>query len=243
VASRFATTRWSVVLAARDGLGTEAQSALAALCEAYWYPLYAFVRRQGCDAEAARDLTQAYFAQLLEAGYLRNVQPSLGRFRSFLLSSLKHFLSHERDRARALKRGGGATAISIDTENNEARYRSEPADWQTPEEVFERRWALTVLEKALSHLHQEWAGAGKAAQYERLRSYLTGEEPQIPYREVAAELGMNEGTVRGAVLRLRRRLGRLLRDEIAQTVTDPKELDDELRHLLTILGQRRRQSG
>jgi RNA polymerase sigma-70 factor (ECF subfamily) len=238
VDSRFATTQWSRVIAARDGAGEEAREALTSLCEAYWYPLYAFVRRKEGDAETARDLTQAYFAELLETEMLRAVSPSAGRFRSFLLASLEHFLSHEREKARALKRGGGVAHLSLDALAAENRYRHEPADDLTPAEIFERRWALAVLERALERLRQEERRAGTGDRFERLKSYLTGLESTETYREVAADLGITEVAARGAVHRLRKRFGRVLRAEIGETVVNPEEVDDEVRHLLSILGSR-----
>ncbi len=231
----FATTSWSQVLAVRDGSPNEAQQALAALCEAYWYPLYVFVRRQGIDPEDARDLTQAYFAQLLEKDYLHDVDPSEGRFRAFLKVSCKHFLTKERDKARALKRGGKANTISLAAEEAEGRYRFEPVDRLTPEEIFERRWALTVLERVLEKLRQEFSEADKEEEFVRLKGCLTGEEPRIPYRQVATELGSSEGAVKASVHRLRQRFGRLLREEIVETVAHPGDVDDEVRHLLGVI--------
>ena len=231
----FATTSWSQVLAVRDGSPTESRRALAALCDAYWYPLYAFVRRQGCDAEEARDLTQAYFAQLLEKDYLKDVDPSEGRFRAFLKVSVKHFLSKERDKEHALKRGGQATTISLAAEDAEGRYRFEPVDDFTPEEIFERRWALTVLERVLGKLRQEFSEAGKEEEFDRLKGFLTGEEPRVPYRQVASELGISEGAVKASVHRLRQRFGSLLREEIGETVAHPDQVDDEVRHLLGVI--------
>ncbi len=233
--AEFSTTQWSQVLGARDGCDSEADHALESLCRTYWYPLYAFVRRQGHDQEAARDLTQAYFAELLEKDFLKEVEPELGRFRSFLLVSLKHFLSHERDRAQALKRGGGARIFSLDAEGAEERLSGEAVDQLTPEQIFERQWALTVLERALERLRQEACESGSENQFEKLKSYLTGDAARAPYREVAADLSLSEGAVRAAVLRLRKRFGKSLRAEIAETVADPAEVDDEIRHLLTVI--------
>jgi RNA polymerase sigma-70 factor (ECF subfamily) len=232
VSPEFSTTQWSQVLTARDATGTEADRALAELCECYWYPLYAYVRRQGHSADEARDLTQAYFASLLEKDYLKDVEPSKGSFRNFLLTSLRNFLSHEWEKARTLKRGGGTQTISLDYEAAETRYDLEPADTTTPEQVFERRWTLMVLERALERL-REWAAAnGSEEQLQHLEPVLTGERPQAPYRKVAEDLGMSEGAVKAAVHRLRQRFGALLREEIAATVSDPAEIDGEVRHLL-----------
>jgi RNA polymerase sigma-70 factor (ECF subfamily) len=231
----FVTTSWSQVLAARDGSTTESRRALEALCQAYWYPLYAFVRLQGHDPEEALDLTQAYFAELLEKDYLEDVDPSAGRFRAFLKVSVKHFLSKERRKEHTLKRGGRAQVFSLDGALAEGNYRVEPVDHLTPEEIFERRWALTVLERALGKLRQEFSQTGKEKELDKLEAFLTGEEPRIPYRQVAAELGTSEGAVKVSVRRLRERYGKLLREEIAETVGDPDEVDDEVRHLLQVI--------
>ena len=234
--SGFATTQWSQVLAARDGSESEARGALAVLFEAYWYPLYAFVRRQGHDPEEAADLTQTFFAYLLEKDVLKKVEPTEGKFRSFLLATLKHFLSHERDKARAQKRGGDQIGLSLDAKLAESRYGYEPADDLTPDQVYERRWALTVLERTLEKLEVRESSGGDGTRFERLRPYLVGEEPHLPYRDVAEALGMTEGAVRGAVHRLRQSFGQLLRDEIAMTVADLDHVDDEVRHLLGTVG-------
>lgn len=236
MASRFETTSWQLVLAARDGPTSESRQALARLCEAYWYPLYAFVRQQGFDAEEARDLTQGYFTSLLDKSYLQDVEPTSGRFRSFLLASLKHFLSKEREKASAVKRGGRVRVISLDVDGAEDRYAVEPVDRLDPEAVFERRWALTVLERAMRRLEKEFVECGKQQRFERLHGYLTSAEPRAPYRQVAAELEMSEGAVREAVRRMRQRFGHLLREEIAETVADPADLDVEVRHLLSVSG-------
>lgn len=233
---RFDTTRWSVVLAVQVGSTSRAQKALATLCEAYWEPLYAYCRRQRHGAEEARDLTQGYFTQLLEKDYLAEVHPSKGKLRSFLLASFKHFLANERDKVRALKRGGGSPQISLDTETAESRYRVEAIDHLTPDKVFERRWALTVLERVLDRLRQEAANAGKDKQFDRLKAFLTGEGPRLPYKKVGDELGMSEGAVKTAVHRLRRHFGQLLRDEITETLANPEEIDEEIRHLFSVVG-------
>lgn len=234
---RFQTTNWNLVLAARDESSSVRREALEALCERYWYPLYACVRAWGYDPDASRDLTQGFFALCLEKGYLEDVRPEAGRFRSFLLASLKHFLSHERDKERALKRGGGSPPISLDTRTAEGRFAGELANYRTPEEVFERRWALTVLDHALDQLRLETEARGEPERFDRLKQFLTGEQPHPSYREVAAELAMTEGAVKGAVHRLRRQLGRLLREEIGETVAEVDEVDDEVRYLLRALGR------
>jgi len=233
--ARAATTQWSQVLAARDGSDTEARAALESLCQTYWQPLYAYIRHQGNGPEESRDLTQGFFAELLEKDFLADVDPEKGRFRSFLLASLRHYLSHERDRDRALKRGGGTHTISFDTEVGEAGYAQRPADVTTPEEVFERRWAATVLDRAMSRLHRETATSGEPSHFEQLKQYLTSEKAQTPYQTKAEDLGMTKGAVGAAVGRLRRRFGRCLRAEVAEIVVNPADVDDELRHLLSVV--------
>jgi RNA polymerase sigma factor (sigma-70 family) len=231
---RFPTTQWSQVRSAREGTSSAAHRALEALCQSYWPPLYAFVRRQGCDPEEARDLVQAYFAELLEKKFLKGVDPESGRFRSFLLVSLRHFLSHERERARALKRGGATLTISLDTASTPA-LRGRAVDDLTPEQVFERQWALTVLERALGRLRLAARDAGTENQFEALKPYLTGDAGRTPYAAVGERLGMSEGAVKAGVLRLRRRFGRALREEIAETVSDPDDVDDEIRRMLLVI--------
>lgn len=234
-ARRFATTRWSLVLGARDGDSAASQAALAELCESYWFPLYAFVRRQGHGPDDAADLTQGFFAKLLEKNYLQDVRPDAGRFRSFLLASLKHFIYNEWDRQQAQKRGGHVPKISLDAALAESRYAIEPVESRTPEDLYERHWALTVLQRALERLEAE-TPAGKRDRFENLRPYLTGDGSDATYAEVAARLGLSEGGVKVAVHRLRHRFGAMLRQEIGETVADPQEVDDEIRHLLTRLG-------
>jgi len=234
--SAFATTRWSVVLAARGNNDSGARAAMSELCAAYWVPLYGFVRRQGHHPEDAADLTQAYFTRFLEKDYLRAVSPAAGRFRSFLLVSLRHFLANEWDRVSAQKRAGDLTALSLDFAAAEARFDLEPRDERSPESEYERAWALALIARASRRLREEADGERARERHDRLSGFLTdGDAPA--YREVAAELGMTEGAVKTAVHRLRRRLGQLLRDEVSQTVVNPSEVDDELRHLLQALGQ------
>jgi RNA polymerase sigma-70 factor (ECF subfamily) len=231
----FATTRWSVVLAAGQSDSGEAKDALATLCETYWYPLYAYVRRQGYDCASAQDLTQGFFARLLEKEDLRNVSRERGRFRSFLLASLKHYLINEWDRARAEKRGGGRVHLSLDFDSAESRYRLEPADRGTPETLYARHWALTLLDRVQELLRQEAIDAGKAGQFEQLRVFLTGSGKSESYKQAAEQLGMTEGAVKTAVHRLRRRFRERLRGEIAQTVTTEEDIDDEIHHLFEVL--------
>jgi RNA polymerase sigma-70 factor (ECF subfamily) len=235
---RFATTRWSQVLAAGRAQTTSSRGALAGLCEAYWYPLYAYVRRWGHGPDEAQDLTQEFFTRLLEKHYLRDADPTRGRFRSFLLASLKHFLSNERDRATAVKRGGRAQIVPLEIETAEGLYRLEPPDADTPEKVFERRWALMLLERTLGRLRDEFEAGGRREVFARLEGYLTGERDTVPYAQLAAELGMTEGAIKVAVHRLRKRFGALLREEIGDTVSDPAQVDDEIRELFRILTAR-----
>ena len=234
MADRFQTTQWSLVLAAARGDDRSAE-ALEWLCATYWYPLYGFVRRQGNDPDTARDLTQSFFLSLLDRAALQRIDPQQGRFRAFLLASLKHFLSHERDRQRALKRRPDDPAFRLDVEGAESRYLREPVSGMSPEDLFESRWAMTVLERALRRLGQEHETTGKGEMFRRLRGHLTGEE--IPYDRLASDLGMKEGALRVAVHRLRRRLGALLREEVAQTVADPGDIDAEIRNLLQAIGR------
>jgi RNA polymerase sigma-70 factor (ECF subfamily) len=232
--SRFPTTRWSVVLVAgEDPQG--ARDALSSLCEAYWGPLYAFVRRRGFGPEDAQDLTQGFLLGLLEREDLRRVHPHAGRFRSFLCASVKHFISNEMERARALKRGGGAVTLSFDARQAESQYRLEPRDDLDPEKVFERRWAFTVLRRAEARLARELGDDDRQQDLEHVFPLVAGAGPRGSYAEVAAALGISEDAVKMKVHRLRRRFGRLVREEIADTVADPDEVDDELRHLLTIV--------
>jgi RNA polymerase sigma-70 factor (ECF subfamily) len=231
----FATTHWSVVLAAGEGQSPQAQEALSRLCETYWYPLYAFVRRQGHSPHDAQDLTQEFFARLLRSHFFAAADRKRGRFRSFLLASLKHFLMHEWEKARALKRGGGQILIHLDLKDGETRFGLEPAEPMTADQVFERRWALTVLEAVLERLRQDYAASGQDRLFEELKPALTGERALASYVELGRGLGMSEGAVKVAVHRLRQRYGELLREEIAHTVASPEEIEEELRHLLATL--------
>lgn len=232
MSNQFATTQWKVVLEARDGTDSQARLALESLCQAYWFPLYAYVRSRGHDADRARDLTQAFFADLLGRNFLATIDRSKGRFRSFLLASLDHFLSHERDKANALKKGGGVLPISLDTADADVRYRLEPTDLVTPELVFERRWGLTVMERTMERLRAEHDD--QTGRFEQLKPCLTGENPDR-YAEIAETLGTTPAAVKAAVHRLRQRYGRLLREEIGETVSSPAEVDEELRHLLGVV--------
>ena len=234
--ARFHTTYWSVIQAAAGEDSAAARDALGTLCETYWYPIYAFVRRSGCDPDEAGDLTQAFFARLLEKRDIGMADPVRGRFRGFLLGSVRHFLSNERDRARALKRGGGQLPLSIDQTDAEGRYAIEPVDPSTPETLFMRHWALTVLGASMRRLADEYADQGKQELFERLRPALTGADTGMSRREMAAELGMSETALNVVLHRMRRRFRHKLKEEVAQTLADPGDTDDELGRLMSALG-------
>jgi len=232
----FQATRWSVVLAAGAiHAGTDSRRALEELIGAYWYPLYAFIRRQGGGAADAQDLTQAFFTRLLEKQDLAQVDRTKGRFRCFLLAAVKHFLINEWDKARALKRGGGGGVIELDALTAETRYALEPADEVTPERLFERRWALAVLDQVLARLAQEYQTRAQAALFEALKPALVADRSQTSYADIARTLGRSPGAVKVAVHRLRRRYRDLLRAEIAQTVSSPDQIDEEIGYLLSAL--------
>ena len=220
-----------VLAAGADATSAGAREALTVLCESYWYPLYAFLRSRGHPVHDAEDLTQAFFAHLLERHALRHADRGRGRFRSFLLTSLTNFAANERDKENAQKRGGGVSAISLEFENAEGRFQLEPATGETPEKVFDRRWAVTLLDRVLARLTAEMIRTGKEPQFEQLKTYLIGDQPQLSYAESAGALGISEGAIRIAVHRLRRRFRDLVRDEIAHTVSSPEEIEDELRYL------------
>ncbi|HOC55193.1 MAG TPA: sigma-70 family RNA polymerase sigma factor [Verrucomicrobiota bacterium] len=231
----FTTTHWTVVLNARDQGSPEAAAALEKLCRTYWYPLYACVRRQGHDEASAKDLTQEFFTRLIHKNRLDHVRREKGRFRSFLLASLKNFLSDEWDKAQAQKRGGGQTLLSLDDDSAEDRYRLEPADSLPPDKLYDQRWALTLLGQAKARLKEEYAQAGKANLYERLRVFEAGDPDGSTYAEIAAECGLTESAVNSAAHRLRQRYGELVREEVAHTVGNTAAIDEELRHLIAVL--------
>jgi len=234
---RFETTNWSVVIRAGSDDSATAREALAILCAKYWYPVYAMVRRYGHSAADGEDLTQEYFARFLEKGYVRELRPEHGRFRAFLLVSVRNFLHNERDRFRAAKRGGGKVPLSLDGAAAEQRYALEPVESTTPETLFERAWAHAVLARALERLEAEKAGSEGAERFARLKPHLTGDEPAESYRDLAEAWGVGESAVRVAVHRLRREFGKILREEIADTVADAADVGDELRHLLAAVGE------
>jgi RNA polymerase sigma-70 factor (ECF subfamily) len=237
-AGRFATTHWSVIAAAQDPASPQAREALALLCTSYWYPLYAYIRRHGYAADQAQDLTQGFFTGLLERNTFAVVDPAKGKFRSFLLTACKHYLGHERQKANAQKRGGGRKVLSLDFADAEARYGTEPAHTLTPEKLFDRRWALAMLDQVLGRLREEYAGKGNLTLFERLRVFLLGDRNALPHRQVAEELNMTEGAVKIAAHRLRGRFRELVREEIARTVDRAEDIEDEIRALFSALGSR-----
>ena len=232
----FVTTHWSVVLAARQQDSPAGTQALAKLCSVYWYPLYAYVRRRGHQEQDAQDLTQEFFARLFQKNFLQKVSPDKGRFRSFLLASLKHFLANEWDRTQTQKRGGGGTLVPLDWQIAENRYALESIDKATPEALYERRWALTLMEQVMKRLRQEYAQNEKSGLFDELKGFLSGEDTSLTYVELAAQLCVSQSAVKMAVLRLRQRYGQLLRQEIAQTVSTPEEIEEEIRHLIAVVG-------
>lgn len=233
----FDTTHWSVVLDAGQPGTAQAQQALEKLCRVYWHPLYACVRRQGYGPEDSRDLTQQFFARLLENNSVRHADPERGRFRTFLKACLTNFLNKEWVKANAAKRGGQHLHISLDADEAEQRFAAEPFDHLTPEIVFERRWAVTVLEAAVRRLADEYTAAGKAKLFEALKNYTWGDSSAHSYADIGREFSMSEGAVKVAALRLRDRYRELLRLEVARTVADPSQAEDELRHLIQVVSQ------
>ncbi len=234
----FATTHWSVVLATADRQSPEAAAALERLCATYWYPLYAYVRHRGHSREDSQDLTQEFFCRLLRKNDLAQVDPRKGKFRSFLLAAINHFLANEWDRAQTLKRGGQVTFLSLDEAQAEQRYQGEQFGGRSPEDIYDRTWAITLLEKVLGRLRAETAAAGRSARFDELKDVLMGERPSRSYAELAGTLGTTEAALKMTVRRLRQRYGELLREEIAHTVLDPGEVEEELRHLRAVLSSR-----
>jgi len=234
--SVFATTHWSVVIAAGQGSAPAAEAALERLCRTYWFPLYAFARRQGNSPEDAEDLTQEFFSRLLEKNYLAKADPHRGKFRTFLLGSLRNFLINDWKRASRLKRGGDLEFLSIDVNAAEDRYAAEASDGFNPDAEYETRWAVTLIEQVLTALHQEFNAADKVRLFEELKGFIWGDKSASSYAEIAGKLNLSEGTVKVAVHRLRQRFRELLRAEVAQTVARPEDIDGELRHLISVVG-------
>jgi len=233
----FATTHWSVVLATAGEDSPQASAALEELCRTYWYPLYAFIRRQGYGVEDAQDLTQGFFSHILSRRFLGRASREKGKFRSFILGSLKYFLADELARLQAQKRGGGQTMVFLDAHSAEERYRLEPVELMDAEKLFERRWAVTLLDRVLERLEKEFIEAGKSRLFERLREFLLGDRASATYQETANALGTTEGAVKVAVHRMRQRYRELFQDEIAQTVADPAEIEGEVRHVFAVMSR------
>ncbi len=233
----FPVTQWTAVLAAGSSPSPESDAALERLCTLYWYPLYAFVRRSGYSPADAEDLTQEFFTRLLEHKWISAADPHKGRFRSFLLMIIKRFLAKEWDKARTLKRGGQVRFVSLQFDTAETRYRQEPADTRTPDQMFERHWTLALLAEVLKRLREEYARDGKVGLFETLEPCLIGKHELQPYASLATQLGMSEGAVKMAVSRLRERYRQCLKEEIGHTVASRGEVDDELRHLFRVLAR------
>ena len=232
----FSTTHWSVVLSAGQADSSQASESLEKLCRAYWPPLYSYIRRHGHDPEEAKDLTQAFFAKLLQKNFWSRADPQKGRFRSFLLTALRHFLADERDRGRTAKRGGGLAFISLDEHASEERFIEGQAGNLSAEQQYDRQWAVTVLQQARAKLREECIASGKAGLYDRV-SLVEGQgEGAVPHAVIAQELGMSVSAVKSAISRLKARYGELVREEVAHTVSSPAEIPDEIRHLLAVIG-------
>jgi RNA polymerase sigma factor (sigma-70 family) len=231
----FTTTHWSVVLAAAERNTPQSVAALEELCRTYWYPLYAYVRRQGRSPEDAQDLTQEFFAHLLAKGFPRGATPERGKFRSFLLASLRHFLVDQHRLTDAVKRGGGQRLVSLDAGQAEERFRLEPQHELTPEKLYEREWAMTLLDRARSRLHEEYSAAGKADLYESLKDFPLMEKSDYSFQQAASELGMTVSALKSVVHRLRGRYRQLVHEEVAHTVADPADLNEEARHLIAVI--------
>ena len=235
-APAFVTTHWSVVLSAQNEDSPQSVEALANLCSAYWFPLYAFVRRQGHSPHDAQDLTQEFFARLLEKGYLKAAAREKGKFRTFLLVAIKRFLANEWDRQHAQKRGGFEPVVSIDQEQAESRLDSEPAHGLQPDVLFDRQWATTLLERTMKRLHEEYVTTGRSKLFEFLRGAVARDESALSYAQIAAQLNLTEAAVKMAVQRLRARYREILRSEIVETVSSPDEVEEEIRHLFSAFG-------
>ena len=236
-AAQFATTHWSVVLAAGDGASPESSAALERLCRTYWYPLYAFVRRKGYSVEDAEDLVQDFFSSFLQKGYVGRVDPARGRFRTFLLTSMQNFLHNAQDRLAARKRGGGQRFFSWDITAVEDRYQAQLGEGLTPEKAFEKRWAATLLQSVLDRLREDFKATGRAELFEQLKGHLWGEDDAVPYAQLGAKLGMTPLALKVTVHRLRQRFGERLREEIAHTVSDAAEVEAEIQYLIGLFSE------
>lgn len=231
----FTTTLWTAVRLAGQGDGSPAAEALEKLCRTYWYPLYAYARRGGKGPEEARDLTQGFFARILRNNFFAHADEAKGRFRSYLLKSFQRFMGEEWDRSRAAKRGGGVEPISLDPHEAETRYAVEPADVQDPVRIFERRWAVSLIEQTLERLEAEFKAAGKSSQFNEMKPFLVGESEEAVSTSLAPRLGLQPGAAHQALKRFRDRYRALFREEVAQTVDGPQELEEELQHIFRVL--------
>lgn len=234
--AHFVTTLWNVVLVAGGNSSPESAAALETLCRTYWYPIYAFLRRQGRTPHDSQDLTQAFFARLLEKHGLGKVSPEKGKFRSFLLASLKNFVADEWDKLQAKKRGGGQITISLDAQSAEDRYAAEPVERLDPEKIYERRWAMTILDEVMAQLQATYAARGRQNTFDALHPFLLDRRNDASYAQVGKSLNMTERAVKTEVYRMRQRWRDLLRDEIAKTLSAPDEMDEEMRHLFRAIG-------
>jgi RNA polymerase sigma-70 factor (ECF subfamily) len=232
----FVTTHWSVVLSARENESPQSAAALETLCRTYWCALYAYARRQGRPTHEAQDLTQAFFARLLQKDYLQAAAREKGKFRTFLLVAFKRFLANEWDRDHALKRGGFVPVVSIDEEVAESRFAAEPSHNLQPDVLFDRQWAISLLDRTMAQLQEEYVASGRAQLFEYVQSCLAREESALPYAAIAARLGLTEPAVKMAVYRLRTRYREIVRAEIAHTVSTPEEIEEEIRHLFSAFG-------
>jgi RNA polymerase sigma-70 factor (ECF subfamily) len=233
----IATTQWSLVVRAGNKGDSQSHEAISELCQRYWLPVYAFLRRQVQDVHEAQDLTQGFFAHLLEKSIVTRANPDRGRFRSFLLASAKNFVANQRARARAQKRGGSAVRLSLDFENGEGQLTIEPGDETKPEVTFDRQWALSLIHHAMQRIEEEFVQADRCTQFRLLKGALMGETPEFSYAEIGRQLGLSEDAARQAGQRLRRRFRQVLREEVSQTLSDPADVDDEIRNLFVVLGR------
>lgn len=241
-ASSFPNTRWTLVLNAANPALPQSHDALTSLCEGYWYPIYAFVRRKGHSPEDAQDLTQGFFLQILEGSFFQRANRDKGRFRTFLLVALRFYLADMGDRANARKRGAGTETLPFEVRDGEAAYIREPVSAETPERIFERRWARTVLDRVLKMIKDEFIRHGRLEHFNHLKVYLMG-QAEVPYAELAKRLDISESALKSGIHRLRKKYRDLLRAEVASTVSDPVDVDEELRYLLTAISARTTKGG
>ena len=233
--SHFETTQWTLVVAAGDTSAPESEQALASLCETYWYPLYVYARRRGKSEDDARDLTQGFFAKLLEKNWVAAADRDRGKFRTFMLTALQRYMIGEWERERAQKRGGGQLPLSLDFDTAEHGYKREVPDDRTPEDVFDACWAKTLMERAFDRLRRDTLEPGKEDRFELFAGIVTGDSREVPYKEIAGTLGLSESAVKVGIHRMRKRFGEILRAEVADTVSHEDDIDDELRHLLGLV--------